>query len=73
MSNNYIVGYLIDNIVIDVFVKADSPDKALDAAYDSLSSKLDPKVNIPPAIAVRNTDAIETIQKMVTYGVPGTL
>ncbi len=73
MSDNYIIEYLIDNVAFSVFVKADSPDKALDAAYDSLASKLDPKVNVPPAIVLRNTDAIETIQNMVKYGLPGTL
>lgn len=73
MSNNYIIEYLIDNVAIAVFVKADLPDKALDAAYDSLASKLDPKVNVPPAITLRNTDLAETIQNMVKYGFPGTL
>lgn len=73
MSNNYIVEYLIDNTVIAVFVKADSPDKALDAAYDSLASKLDPTINVPQAIVLRNTDAVETIQNMVKYGFPSSI
>jgi len=73
MSNNYMIEYLVKNTVIAVFVKADLPDKALDAAYDSLASKLDPKVNVPPAITLRNTDLAEMVQSMVKYGFPRTL
>lgn len=73
MSNNYMIEYLVKNTVIAVFVKADLPDKALDAAYDSLASKLDPKVNVPPAITLRNTDLAEMVQNMVKYGFPRTL
>ena len=73
MSNNYIVEYLIDNTAFSVFVKASSPDKALDAAFDSLTEMLNSEMFVPQAIALRNTDAIETIKNMVKYGLPGTL
>ena len=73
MSNNYVVEYLIDNVAFSVSVKANSPDKALDVAFDSLTKMLNPEMFVPQAIALRNTDAIETIQDMVKYGLPGTL
>ena len=73
MSNNYIIEYVIDNVAFSVFVKANSPDKALDVAFDSLKEMLNPEMFVPPAIVLRNTDAIETIQNMVKYGLPGTL
>ena len=71
MSNNYMIEYLVENTVIAVFVKASSPDKALDAAFDSLAKKFDPKVNIPSAFTLKNTDEFEIVQSMVRYGIPG--
>ena len=74
MSDNYIIEYLIANVAFSVFVKANSPDRALDVAFDSLKKKmLNPEIFVPQAIVLRNTDAIETIQNMVKYGLPSTL
>ena len=73
MSNNYIIEYLIDNVAFSVFVKANSPDRALDVAFASLKKMLNPEIFVPQAIVLRNTDAIETIQNMVKYGLPSTL
>lgn len=73
MSNNYIIEYLIDNVAFSVFVKANSPDKALDVAFDSLKKMLNPEIFVPQAIVLRNTDATETIQKRIKYGLPSTL
>ena len=73
MSNSYMVEFVIENIVVSVFVKANSPDKALDVAYNSLAEKLDSDVNVPPALSLRNLELTAEVQRQVQHGISSTV